>query len=292
MYGAGKTTSDMLDMSSVGQKEKDNEVSHMQMVSEIPLNVVFLSIGHKIKKFDLVTKELKFEFSSYARKNMQLYDFDDKLIVSDHKNVRLWDFFDHKEEVPELVTVLESPIKIEVLKVNKFAEKNGERKDIFYYIIACQTDFKVYHGRLDLLLKGEIDDSMDKIRSVEYALDMKYLYVGTEKGNIYRYELPSPQEVEEEYERGDLDEAPKAKRSSEPFKKPVRCEDKKDADYAVAMMHRVVGILEMDFVVMHIAGSGLKVFTWNYDTDTYTVTKVELPEYKGEIDYIKATPDG
>ena len=156
------------------------------------MNIVFLAIGGKIYKYDLVTKECLFEFSSYARKNMQLYDFDDKLVVSDHKNVRLWDFFDHKEEVPELVTVLESPIKIEVLKVNKVAEQNGERKDIFYYVIACQIEFHVYFGRLDILLKGELEDSMDKVRSIEFALDMKYLYIGTEKGMMYRYELPSP----------------------------------------------------------------------------------------------------
>ena len=44
--------------------------------------------------------------------------------------------------------------------------------------------------------------------------------------------------------------------------------------------------------IAHIANSGLKVFTWNYDTDTHTLAKVDMPEYKGEIDYIKATPDG
>lgn len=176
------------------------------------------------------------------------------MVVSDHKNVRLWDFFDHKEEVPELVTVLESPIKLDVLKVNKIAETHGERKDIFYYIIACQTEFKVYHGRLDVLLEGEIDDSMDKIRSVDFALDMKYLYVGTEKGLLHRYELPSPQEVEEEYQRGENDEPPRMKKPSgdQPFRKPVKCEDKKDADYAVDKMHRVLGILDVDFIVMHI----------------------------------------
>ena len=113
---------DLLDMGSIGQKESDKIVQLMQMVSQVSMNIVFLAIGGKIFKYDLVTKESLFEFSSFARKNMLLYDNDDKLVVSDHKNIRLWDFFDHKEEVPELVTVLESPIKIDLLKVNKFTE--------------------------------------------------------------------------------------------------------------------------------------------------------------------------
>ena len=57
-------------------------------------------------------------------------------------------------------------------------------------------------------------------------------------------------------------------------------------------MHRVLGILDVDLIVMHVVNSGLKVFTWNYDTDSHTLSKVDMPEYKGEIDYIKATPDG
>jgi hypothetical protein len=130
----------------------------------------------------------------------------------------LWDFFDHKEEVPELVTVLESPIKIEVMKVNKVSENDGERKDVFYYFLAKDTDFKLYHGRLDLLLRGSIDDSKHgNIRSAEYSLDMRFLYVGTEKGVIYKYELPSPQEVEETYEKTEEDEPPTCRKTYRPM---------------------------------------------------------------------------
>ena len=39
---------------------------------------------------------------------------------------------------------------------------------------------------------------------------------------------------------------------------------------------------------MHVKNSGLKV--WNQDTEV--ISKVECPEYKNEIDQIKATPDG
>lgn len=192
----------LLDLANIGQKEEDKVVQLMQIVSQISMNAIFLAIGGKVYKYDLVTKQLLFEFSSQARKNMQLYDFDDKLLVSDSHHVRLWDFFNHKDEVPELVTILESPIKVDLMVVNKKAESAGERKDVFYYVIACQNEFKVFSGRLELLIQGEVD-GMDKIRSIEFGLETKVLYVGTEKGHVYRYELPSPQEVEEEYEKGD-----------------------------------------------------------------------------------------
>lgn len=33
-----------------------------------------------------------------------MYDKDDKLVVTSPKEIRLWDFYDHKEEAPELIT--------------------------------------------------------------------------------------------------------------------------------------------------------------------------------------------
>lgn len=88
---------------------------------------MYLGIGGKVYKYDLINKVCHFEFSSYVRTHMQLYDFDDKLITAKKDQVRIWDFFDKKEEVPELVTVLEPPLKIECLKVNKYAEMTGDR---------------------------------------------------------------------------------------------------------------------------------------------------------------------
>jgi hypothetical protein len=70
--------------------------------------------------------------------------------------LRLWDFFDHKDEIPELVTVLQAPLKIEIVKVNKLAEESGERKGVYYYVISSKDEFKVYIGRLELLLEGDI----------------------------------------------------------------------------------------------------------------------------------------
>jgi hypothetical protein len=113
---------------------------------------MYLAIGGKIYKYNLVTKDIVFEFSSFAKSFMMLYDFDDKLIVSDQTMVRLWDFHESKEDIPQLVTVMESQLKVDCLKVNKLAEQSGERKGVYYYIIACQAEFKVYIDRLDVLL--------------------------------------------------------------------------------------------------------------------------------------------
>lgn len=39
---------------------------------------------------------------------MMLYDHDDKLLVTDNQQIRLWDFHDNKEDIPQLVTVMEA----------------------------------------------------------------------------------------------------------------------------------------------------------------------------------------
>lgn len=60
-------------------------------------------------------------------------------------------------------------------------------------MVACKDEFKVYINRLDLLIEGDIDNKMDRIKSIEFGLDTKSLYLGTEKGLVIKYELPSPQ---------------------------------------------------------------------------------------------------
>lgn len=57
-------------------------------------------------------------------------------------------------------------------------------------------------------------------------------------------------------------------------------------------MYRLHGILEHDVIVVHAKNLGIRVLTWNYDTDKHLVTKAEVPEYNGEVDYLRATPDG
>mmetsp|Transcript_20791 Transcript_20791/g.32049 ORF Transcript_20791/g.32049 Transcript_20791/m.32049 type:complete len:309 (+) Transcript_20791:2782-3708(+) len=225
-----------------------------------------------------------FEFSTFAHSHIQIYDNDDKLMVADQAQIRLWDFHDNKEDIPQLVTIMEAPLKIDCLKVNKFTETHGERAGVFYYVIACKDEFKVYHERLDLLLQGDINNKMDRISSIEFGLDLRNLYIGTEKGLIFKFYLPSPKQVEE-YEPGLNGEAPKIKLAEE---EPIKVETKPDYDYSVKLLYRVVGILEEDFFAIHVKYSGLKV--WNEKSGD--LNGVVCPEYKGEIDQIKATPNG
>jgi hypothetical protein len=167
--------------------------------------------------------------------------------------------------------VLEAPLKIEkkttkvdspqCLKVNKFAEESGERKGVYYYILASKDSFRVYVDRLDILLQGTIENGQDSICSIEFGLDTKHFYLGTLKGYIHKFELPSPEEVRNEYEVVKEGEPPKAIRAADPFSP----EDKKNYDYSISLLYRVAGILEEDFFLMHVKNSGLKV--WNQDKD-------------------------
>jgi hypothetical protein len=230
------------------------------------MNFVFVAIAGKVYKYDLVSKECLFEFNTYARKCMQLYDLDDKLIVADSGQIRLWDFFDHKEEIPELVTVLEFEIDraIECVKVNKLAELVGEHKGVYYYIVSSKDTFNIYHERLELLMAGEIDDTTDKITCIEFGLESQSFFLGTEKGNILRFDLPSPQQVREE-KRGRKDERGKDVKEEEPLKlvkKQTYRAEKKNKDNSDSIMHlfRVLGVLEQNFFIVHGKNSGLWVF--------------------------------
>ena len=78
-------------------------------------------------------------------------------------------------------------------------------------MISSKDEFKVYHARLELLLEGDIDNKMDRITSIEFGLDTKYLYIGTEKGLIHKFELPALKVVADEYQKGKNGEAPRAK---------------------------------------------------------------------------------
>jgi len=64
------------------------------------MNVMFIGIGGKVYKYDLVSKQCLFEFSTFAHSHMMIYDNDDKLLVADGIQIRLWDFHDNCEDIP------------------------------------------------------------------------------------------------------------------------------------------------------------------------------------------------
>ena len=65
---------------------------------------------------------------------MKLYDSDDKLVVASDDEVRLWDFDDHKEEAPVLVTMMTPTLKVENIYINKNRSEEGAP---LYVLITC-----------------------------------------------------------------------------------------------------------------------------------------------------------
>ena len=75
------------------------------MSSEPHRNFFLIAMDKLVYKYDLVSKELLFQFHTNAEQ-IHLYDLDDKLVVVSRNEIRLWDFYDHKEEAPELITAM------------------------------------------------------------------------------------------------------------------------------------------------------------------------------------------
>ena len=193
--------------------EKDlrvDEVKLMQLGSGFKNNVMYLSIGERIYKYDMVTKEQIFQFRTFYQKNglrnqqikagkksqqhMVLYDNDNKLMISDSEGqIKLWDSSENKDEIPQLVTQIESELQVDGLRVNKTAPIEGERRGVFYHITYSGDEFRIYVDNLNFIRKGTVNQ--DTITALEYGNGNKYLYIGTKKGMIYRYELPDLGEI-------------------------------------------------------------------------------------------------
>lgn len=82
-----------------------SRIDDVGMSSEPHRNFFLIAMDKMVYKYDLVSKELLFQFHTNA-KNIKLYDQDDKLVVTSGNEIRLWDFYDHKEEAPELITAM------------------------------------------------------------------------------------------------------------------------------------------------------------------------------------------
>ncbi len=72
------------------------------MSSEPHSNFFLIVMDSIVYKYDLVSKELLFQFKTNASREMILYDGDDKLCVASEKMIRLWDFYENREVPPEL----------------------------------------------------------------------------------------------------------------------------------------------------------------------------------------------
>ena len=96
------------------------------MSSEPHRNFFLIAMDGLVYKYDLVSKELLFQFQTNA-KTISLYDKDDKLVVASGSEIRLWDFYDHKEEAPELITAMQLSQDPEDFRVQRvFINKNSK----------------------------------------------------------------------------------------------------------------------------------------------------------------------
>ena len=106
-----------------GDAGKKQKIENVAMSSEPHRNFFLLAMDKVVYKYDLVTKELLFEFKTPCSKGIFLYDFDDKLVAADNEEIRLWDFDDHKEEAPAFVKSVYAPFMI----------------DNIFYLQTCRT---------------------------------------------------------------------------------------------------------------------------------------------------------
>ncbi len=66
--------------------------------------------------------------------------------------------------------MLDTPLKIECIKVNKYSEESGEKKGVFFYAVSFLNKFRDYFGRLELLIEGYLDNDEDVIKSIEFGV--------------------------------------------------------------------------------------------------------------------------
>lgn len=73
---------------------QDSKIDFTAMSSEETRHFFLISMDQMVYKYDLVTKQLLFQFKTVANKAMILYDKDDKLLCAGDNMIRLWDFWD------------------------------------------------------------------------------------------------------------------------------------------------------------------------------------------------------
>lgn len=71
--------------------------------------------------------------------------------MSSKKEIRIWDFFDHKEEAPELYATADMLNQDEVEFTVEHLYINKNSKCAALYILAtCKNKFVLYTGRLEI----------------------------------------------------------------------------------------------------------------------------------------------
>ena len=138
----------------------ESKIQHVAMSSEPHRNFFLLAMDGLVYKYDLVSKELLFQFKTTRGpevKQICLYDKDDKLVVTSAKEIRLWDFYDHREEAPELITAEQISDDDDFTVDRVFVNKNSKCGALFV-LVTCGKKFILYTGRLEVKFRQELED--------------------------------------------------------------------------------------------------------------------------------------
>ena len=112
---------------------KDSDIDLVQMSSEPHRNFFLIGMDGIVFKYDLVTKELLFQFKTNATKAMLLYDKDEKVVVACFGQILLWDLKESKEKSHELIWKDKPAIEVE----NVYINKNREGEVPPYILVTC-----------------------------------------------------------------------------------------------------------------------------------------------------------
>ena len=164
------------------------------MSSEESRHYFLICMDSVVYKYDLVTKQLLFQFKTVAHNAMIMYDKDDKLLCASDKMIRLWDFWDQKEQSPELITTCESVLTIEKIFINK--NSKSQKGDDLLVLVVNQDEYALYRGRMDLVRKGNTSmHENQRILCAEFAGDNSCFWVGTDRGLLICFSVESGEEI-------------------------------------------------------------------------------------------------
>ena len=126
-----------------------------------------------------------------------MYNKDDKLVVSSGKEIRLWDFWDHKEEAPELITAEQLAGDDDFTIDRIFINKNSKCADLLV-LVTCKNKLILYEKRLEVKFSYTLDDENEHITAAAFSKDSSLMMVGTSLGKIFTYKVSN----------GELDDQP------------------------------------------------------------------------------------
>mmetsp|Transcript_10620 Transcript_10620/g.10705 ORF Transcript_10620/g.10705 Transcript_10620/m.10705 type:complete len:218 (-) Transcript_10620:541-1194(-) len=163
-----------------------HKIRFMELASDIENHFLILAIDGIVYKYDLVTKDVLFQFKTQAFKAMKLFDSENNLMAADQQQIKLWKFNNHlHNDHPELITCLQVPLKVENAFLNRYQTDS-------HIVIVCKNELIVYDQALEPVFDDRIPLT-DSILSLEFSHTNQGFYVGTDKANIFTFSIENQQ---------------------------------------------------------------------------------------------------